>query len=366
LPSKYQIYASLADYQTRQVTQSMGDWTGFLNTAGRLYKYPFEEQLMIYAQRPNAVAVAPLETWNKPMNRFVKQGSKGIALLDNSGGKGKLKYVFDVADTQDGRYNARRPFLWELKPEHEAPVIEALKNTFEIDDETFSGWDANNGTPLHGNSLGDYLHSIAQSLAVRYYDENRHDIAYAVEDSFLDGLDEFNIRVAFRDALAVSTAYTLMTRCGVDPSPYFENEDFQAVFDFNTPESVYALGRAVSVVSEEVLRDIEVTIKKHERNKTVEMEVQHDRSSSNRNNVQQERGLSDSQHLDTPAEPNIGQIRDDEEGLSEQAQGDAVHDIQLEGNAVPPLSGSRESSEPQTGADYRKSLATKPRCNATQ
>jgi hypothetical protein len=191
------MFADLADQQTRQVTQSMGDWMGFLNSAGRLYKYPFEEQLMIHAQRPNAVACAPLETWNKPMNRWVKRGSKGIALLDNTGDEGKLKYVFDVSDTQDGRYNPYRPFLWAVTPEHETPVIEALKGTFDIDDESYAGYDANSGTPLGGNQLGDYLHNIAQTLAARYYEDNKGDIGYAVEDSFLDGLDEFNVGVAF-------------------------------------------------------------------------------------------------------------------------------------------------------------------------
>ena len=158
MASKLQMYADLADRQTRQVTQSMGDWTGFLNTAGRLYKYPFDEQLMIHAQRPDAVACAPLEMWNRPMNRWVKRGSKGIALIDNTGSRSKLKYVFDIADTQDGRYNTRRPFLWSVKPEHESAVIEALKNTYDIDDETYNGWDANNVTRLLGDKLGDYLH----------------------------------------------------------------------------------------------------------------------------------------------------------------------------------------------------------------
>ena len=343
MTSKYTMYADLADRQTRQVTQSMGDWTGFLNTAGRLYKYPFEEQLMIHAQRPDAIACAPLEFWNRPMNRFVKAGSKGIALLDNSGGKGRLKYVFDVADTQDGRYSARRPFLWEMKQEHEAPVVEALKYSYDID------------TPADSNndySLGDYLHTIAQSLSARYYENNQRDIAYAVEDSFLHGLDEFNVGVAFRDALTVSTAYALMTRCGVDPSDYIGNEDFQAVFDFNSPESVYALGKAVSDVSEEVLREIEVTIKKYERQKAVEMEGQrHERSNNQRDNVQPERGLSDARHHDTLAEPVAGQVRDDAEGLSERTQGDSVHDIQHEGDSVPPLSGSREPSEHPAGFD---------------
>jgi len=172
-----------------------------------------------------------------------------------------------------------------MKQEHETPVIEALSNTYNIDVSKDLGWsgrsanaelldyateESSNGRAMLGNYLGDYLYTIAESLSARYYEDNRRDIAYAVEDSFLHGLDEFNVSVAFRDALTTSTAYTLLSRCGIDPSEYIDDEDFQAVFDFNSPESVYALGKAVSDVSEEVLREIERTIKKYERQKAVE------------------------------------------------------------------------------------------------
>ena len=228
MPSKYQFYAALADQQTRQVTQSMGEWTGFLNTAGRLYKYPFEEQLMIHAQRPDAVACAPIEVWNRSVNRYVKAGSKGIALLDTTGGRGRLKYVFDVADTQDGRHNTRRPLLWEMKPEHETVVRDSLLHNFDISDLQ--------GNPLvdRNSDIGYVVYSLAQSLSARYYEDNSNDIGYAVEDSFLDGLDEFNVSVAFKDALTVSTAYALMSRCGIDPMDYLSGEDFQPVFGIAT------------------------------------------------------------------------------------------------------------------------------------
>ncbi|MCL2499780.1 MAG: strawberry notch family protein [Defluviitaleaceae bacterium] len=367
MATKYQYYSALADHQTRQVTQSMGDWTGFLNTAGRLYKYPFEEQLMIHAQRPNAIACAPLETWNKPMNRWVKLGAKGIALLDNTGNEGKLKYVFDIADTQDGRGNTRRPFLWSVKPEHETPVIEALKKSFEIDDEKDMGWEANNGAALLGGFIGDYLYTIAQSLSARYYEDNKRDIGYAVEDSFLDGLDEFNIGVAFQNALAISTAYAIMTRCGVDTSHYINNEEFQAVFDFNTPDSVYALGKAVSDVSEEVLRDIEITIKQYERQKAVGKEGQrYERSDSQQSNIQQERGLSDTQHHDTRTEQTVEQIRNDEEGLPQETQGDSVHEAQHEGDFVFPLPRSREPSEQSAGLGNERTVNTEPAAEQNQ
>jgi len=362
LTNKLQMYADLADQQTRQVTQSMGDWTGFLNTAGRLYKYPFDEQLMIHAQRPDAVACAPIEMWNKPMNRSVKRGAKGIALIDNTSGESRLKYVFDVADTHDGRYGKpRRPFVWAVKREHENSVIDALVEKFDIDDESYAGYDANNGTPLRGNQLGDYLQSIAQTLAARYYQDNRRDINYAVEGSFLDGPDEFNIGVTFQDALTVSTAYALMSRCGIDPMEFIENEDFQSVFDFNTPDSVYALGKAVSDVSEEVLRDIEITIKKYERQKAVGLGGQrHERSGSRQSNILPLRGLSNTQHSDTPAEPTAGAIRDDEERIPQQAQGDSVHEAQLERDSVSSLPRNRGNWEQSVELADSGTIRTEP------
>ena len=155
MAGKYQFYSDLADRETLQVTGSMGDWTGFLATAGRLYKYPFEEQLMIHAQRPDAVACAPFETWNGTMNRYVKRGSKGIALLDNRSGKPSLKYVFDVADTGDGRQNARRPFIWEMKPEHEVHVMGIIANVYGLTD--------------FNEDMGNLLYGLAQSLSARRF-----------------------------------------------------------------------------------------------------------------------------------------------------------------------------------------------------
>ena|GEM_PF-799819 len=352
LNRKYQTYVDIADEQTKQITQSMQDWTGFLKTAGRLYKYPFEEQMMIHAQRPDAIACAPFETWNKPMNRYIKRGSKGIALFDNSQGKGKLKYVFDVMDTQDGRYNPHRPFLWQLEQEHNAPVLEALDKAYDI-----STWHNPD------DKLGDTLYGIAATLATRYYEENAHDILFATEGSHLEGLDESGKCVAFVEALIVSTAYTLMSRCGLDPTEFISNEDFQSVFDFNTPESVFALGKAVSVTSEDVLREIEVTIKKHERQKAAELEGnEHERSNSKpqRNNILPMRGLSDTRHNDTRTDGGIGEVRNVEEGLSEQTQGDSVLNIRNEGNTVPPLSGNREASQPTVAADSGELNETNP------
>ena len=200
MPNKVQIYVDIAHSQSQSVTESRENWKSFLETAGRLYKYPFHEQLMIHAQRPTAQAVAPIEVWNEPMNRYVKRGSKGIALLDMTSGTPKLKYVFDYADTESGRNNARRPFIWQMKSEHEQPVMETLADNYDI-----SAYD----------NIGNMLYDIAQNLSARYYDDNSRDIQYSIEGSFLEDYDEYNVEVAFRDAMTVSTAYALMTRAAV-------------------------------------------------------------------------------------------------------------------------------------------------------
>lgn len=352
MPSKLQFYTALADHQTRQVTGSRETWTGFLEAAGRLYKYPFEEQLMIYAQRPNATACAELETWNKPMNRFVRRGSKGIALIDQSGDKPRLRYVFDVADTEDGRYNARKPFVWEMKPEHERSVIEAIDNAYEID--SFMGWDGIDGRALIGHEVGDVIFGLAHSLAARYHEDNKRDIGYSVEGSFLEDYDEYNISVAFQEALTVSAAYSLMTRCGIDPADYIEDEDFQPIFDFNSPASVHALGKAVSMVTEEVLREIEVAIKKHERQITAERSTEH-----GRDHLHTERGLSDTRHSDR-GNGVPGQIRDDAEELPPRTPPDPLQQLHTDGDTVSPLLGDRENGERTPEPDVTATLGEEP------
>jgi len=286
LASKLELYSELADRQARQITGSRESWTGFLDTAGRLYKYPYDEQLMIYAQRPDATACAPLEMWNKPMNRFVKRGSKGIAIIDTNGERPRLRYVFDVADTIGGRQQARKPYVWELKPEHERAVIEAIDRAYNID--SFMGWDSFNGRALIGHGIGDVIFGLAHELSARYYEDHQDDIGNSVEDSFLENYGEQDVKSAFRDALTVSAAYCIMSRCGINASEYLDDEDFLPIFDFNTTESVNALGRAVSNVSEEVLRNIEITIKNYERVHTAERSETHERT-----DIQQERQLPD-------------------------------------------------------------------------
>ena len=238
MPSKTEEYLALAQRTANGLTRYWENWTDYLTTASRLYKYSFADQLMIYAQRPDATACASFDIWNNRMNRYVRRGSKGIALIDPSGDKPRLRYVFDVSDT-GGRENSRRPFLWELNPEHADAVSAMLEREYEV-----SGTD----------SLAEQLQGIAAQMADEYWLDNRRDILYNIDGSFLEDYDEFNAGVAFREAATVSISYILMKRCGIDPNEYFEHEDFLSVFDFNTPAAVAALGTAASQISQQILR----------------------------------------------------------------------------------------------------------------
>lgn len=344
MATKLQYYSSLADETAAKVTGSRGNWTGFLETAARLYKYPFDEQLMIYAQRPDATACASLETWNKPMNRWVRRGSKGIALIDNSGTRPYLKYVFDVTDTEAGRQNARKPYLWELKQEHEAPVMESLAKSY-------GGY-----ADVEGD-LGTILYNIAKELANEYYNDNARDIGYSVEGSFLEELDDFNIGMSFREALTVSTAYCLMYRCGLDASDYLADEDFQSIFDFNTLDTVNALGTAVSDLSQQVLREIGIVIRNYERQQAVERSMEHGEP-----DIQPRGGLSDPRPDIERADGGTGdrQVRPDAEELSE---GTPPHPVQFPGSERTAISspvGDRPDGEPDAGADGGRPAGEEP------
>ena len=262
MPSKLEFYAQMANETAGRLTGSFQNWTAFLTTASRLYKYPFNEQLMIYAQRPEATACAEYDLWNKQMRRYVRRGSRGIALIDASGDRPKLKYVFDVSDT-GGRENSRRLFLWELRPEHTGPVSKALERRYGIPGE-------------HG--LADQLERVATQLAGEYWDEHRRDILDIVDGSFLEEYDEFNIGAAFRNAAAVSITYALLSRCGMAPEEYFQHEDFLSIFDWNTPDTVYALGTAISQANQDVLRQIGVTIINYECEKYAERSNDNERA----------------------------------------------------------------------------------------
>lgn len=326
MPTKAQAFAQLAEHTAERLTSSLANWTGFLTTVGRLYKYPYHEQLMIYAQRPDATACADYELWNDKMNRFVRRGSTGIALLDPTGDTPKLKYVFDVSDT-GGRDNSRRPFLWEIQDHYEQPILEMLENKFGVS----------------GDNLLDGFYNIAKDLAAEYYDNNKEDIPYFAENSFLEDYDEDNLKVAFENATTVSIAYTLMKRCGLDTESYFEHEDFLPIFDFNTSAAVSLLGTAVSEQSEQVFRQISLTIIKTERERSNEHE---------RNHLQPERGLSDTRpHTDRAADTAPREIRQNEENLSGGTPQSPVQPLVAERETLSAPTGNRPNGEQTVRAD---------------
>ena len=333
MPSKLQFYSEFAERTARQITGSYRSWTAFLATAARLYKYPYNEQLMIYAQRPNATACAEYDFWKDRMGRYVQRGSTGIALIDTSGYRPRLRYVFDVTDTAP-RDAARSFTLWEMRAEHEAAVSSMLEETYDI--------------PQDGGIIAQF-ERVADKLALEYWSEQKRDICDIVADSFLNGYDEDNIRMAFKTAASTSITYALMTRCGFSPDGYFEPEDFMPVFDFNTPAAVSILGTAVSEISQRVLRQIEITVKRHERERRAERTEEH----GEQPDLQDQRRISDPrpEPAREPAEPAARQIRTDAANVSPGASPDSLESDDPDGNAFSAPAGDRRSGEPEVGAD---------------
>ena len=331
MASVLQQYSQLADFTATQITGSFQSWTDFLTTAARLYKYPYHEQLMIYAQRPDATACADYELWNKRMGRYVRRGAKGIALIDHSGDAPKLKYVFDVADTRTTE-RSRSPYLWDYRPEHAQAVSAALEEQFAV--------------PNDG-SITEQLEQISSVKVTEYFLAHQQDILGIVDGSYLEGYHDYDKGVAFLNAATVSTTYALLSRCGLAADARFDPEEFMPVFDFNTPQTVFALGSAVSEISEEVLRSIEVTIKQYEREKLSERSQKNERT-----DLHTQRGLLDSQSEPIPAgEQAPGQVREDAEEISSGASPGAVEQPDPVGEAVPPSEGDRRDIEPAVGAD---------------
>ena len=336
MPSKLQFYTQMADRTARQVTGSFGEWTAFLETMGRLYKYPFHEQLMIFAQKPNATACADYDLWNKQMGRYVRRGSKGIALLDTTGDNPRLRYVFDVSDT-GGRENSRRLNLWEYKNEYHDFVTADLENRFGVSGE---------------KGLADQLEQIASKLVTEYWNDNRRDILGILADSFPPEYDDYNVEVAFRNAAAVSTTYALMSRCVLNPGDYFEHEDFLSVFDFNTRDTIAVLGSAISNSSEQILRQIAVTVKNQEREASLQSQAERTQDYEEQAELHAERGLPDSRSNPIRnRDETLGQIRSHEEEVSAGESSGAVEQHDFVGDAVPASEGNRRDGEPETGTD---------------
>ena len=331
MPTKAEQYAQMADQVARQLTGSWQEWVGFLTTAACLYKYPFHEQLMIYAQRPDATACAEYDLWNNRMGRYVRRGSKGIALVDDSGDRPRLRYVFDISDTGT-REHSRTPWLWTMNEEHTAPVMAMLEGNYGVG----------------GEELPQQLADVAAGLAEEYWTDHRQDILYIVDGSFLEEYDEYNIEVQFKSAAAVSITYALMSRCGLEPEQYFSHEDFMAIFDFNTPATVGALGTAVSQINQQVLRQIGVTIQNYERAKSAERSATH----GEQPDLHSERGLPDPRpEAVRTAGETPGQVRQDEESVSERTPAHPLQPAADDREAVPAPSGDRRDGTEPSGTD---------------
>ena len=341
MPSKTEEYLALAQRTANGLTRYWESWTDYLTTASRLYKYPFADQLMIFAQRPDATACADFDIWNNRMNRYVRRGAKGIALLDESSGFPRLHYVFDVSDT-GVRRNSRDPEVWQLGPDLVQPVSEMLSKTYGIS----------------GARVSQQLADVAGKLVADYWDNNGGDIRAIVDGSLLMDYDEAGVEMQFKSAAAISVTYTLLERCGIEPAGWFDKDDFQAIYNFSTPDSVYALGAAVSDMSREVLRNIERTVKTTIRRRNAER--------SQYEYEQQERDLLDRRGLPAP-EPNpepapeaAGQVRQAAPDVPERPSPGAVQHDAPEREPVPAPDGSGADGREPDAADHGAASETDP------
>ena len=341
MPSKTEEYLALAQRTANGLTRYWESWTDYLTTASRLYKYPFADQLMIYAQRPDATACADFDIWNNRMNRYVRRGAKGIALLDESSGFPRLHYVFDVSDT-GVRRNSRDPEVWQYNDDLKQPVSEMLSKTYGIS----------------GERVSQQLADVAGKLVADYWDNNGGDIRAIVDGSLLMDYDDAGVEMQFKSAAAISVTYTLLERCGFEPAGWFDKDDFQAVYNFSTPDSVYALGAAVSDMSREVLRNIERTVKTTIRRRNAER--------SQYEYEQQERDLLDHRGLPAPepdpasAEDPAGQVRQAAPDVPDEPSPGAVQHDAPEREPVPaPDGGGTDGREPDA-ADHGAASETEP------
>ena len=341
MPRKTEEYLALAQRTANGLTRYWESWTDYLTTASRLYKYSFADQLMIYAQRPDATACADFDIWNNRMNRYVRRGAKGIALLDESSGFPRLHYVFDVSDT-GVRRNSRDPEVWQLNDDLFQPVSEMLAQEYGI----------------HHERLSQQIADIAGKLAESYWDNNSTDILAIVDGSFLMDYDDAGQELQFKSAAAISIMYTILERCGFEPEGYFDRDDFQAIYDFSTPDAVYALGTAVSDCSRDVLRNIERTVKTTIRRRNVERS-QHEYEEQERD-LLNHRGLPAPEPDPQPAEDPVGQVRQDAPDVPDEPSPGAVQHDAPEREPVPAPDGSGADSREPDAADHGAASETDP------
>ena len=321
MAAKYQLITELYQRTGKTVTRNPQAWQNFLSSACRNYKCRFDEQLLIYAQRPDAVAVTTIEVWNKLFKRWVNKDSKGIAVFDTKGRRNTLKYYFDVSDTHEGYYGSRPVPIWQMNGQYEQAVIERLSDRF--------GGAENGG-------LAEVLMETAKNAVEDNLQDYTAQLKGCVKDSFLEELDDYNIEVMYRELATNSVAYMLMARCGIDTAEYFDREDFGAVVNFNTPQTLNAIGIATSDIAEMALREISLSIRNVQmaekgQNRTFSYQEQNhydvgrkqpERSENNeRNHLHQTGRLSYTRpHITDRARNSAWQVRFDAQGLSGEAQ----------------------------------------------
>lgn len=367
MASKYQIVSGMSEQAAKEVARSPYSWMGYLDTASRIYRYPFNEQLLIYAQKPGATACASLELWNNKMGRWVNRGAKGIALIDDSGDWPRLKYVFDISDTHR-LPNGKDPYLWQLREEDQALLVDYLKANYPID-QSF-------------DDLSNCLRQVAMETVVDNLPEYMDKLQYAIDGSFLEDLDDLNLEVRFRELMNNSLHYMLAKRCGLDTSEEFDPYDFQYVTEFSTPMALAQIGNAVSETAMPILMDIgryvrTVEIARIEENRKMQLEnkiesgyndfttlkrkseneSQTDEGdvSNDEDGLHEQSGIPDPEHSDgRAAEAAFGQIREDAESVSEGESQQPVSRDASERKADQSPAGNRADRQREDGAAGRE------------
>ena len=314
--AKLENYVELARQTMREISADGENWRAFLTTASNVYKYGFYDQLMIYAQRPDATACASYEIWNQTMRRYVRRGAKGVALLDMTGDAPRYHYVFDAADT-GMRKDSRSPFVWTINEENGAAIGALLEKEYEVS--------ANRG-------LAGQLEEIAMQHVMDYWQEHQDELRDIVDGSLLMGYDELNLELAFRNTAATGVQYMLLSRCGLAEEHRFEPEDFMGILEWNTQQALAALGTAVSEISEEVLRSIEREVRSVERSKE-HVELQNGER------------IPDSRPENPGRAGDAGQVRQDAQGVSARTQENAVQQPAPDGRADDASGGDRPDGE---------------------
>ena len=367
MAAKYQLITELYRRTGIAVAKNPQAWQGFLSSACRNYKCRFDEQLLIYAQRPDAVAVAKLETWNRQFKRWVNKDSKGIAVFDPKGRRNTLKYYFDVSDTHEGYYGSRPVPIWQMDERYEQAVMERLSDRFG---------------DVESTDLASDLMETAKNAVEDNLQDYFSQLKDCTKDSFLEELDDFNIEVIYRRLAANSVAFMLISRCGLDTNEFFDREDFADIVNFNTPATINAIGVATSDIAEMALREISqsirnVQIAEKDQNRTFAQKTQAqydkgrqqpERSEYNeRNHLQQTGGLSYSRpNITDRARASAWQVRFDAQGLSGEAQASDLSQSADIGQAERASARGRADSTPEVGASDEAALSRAGRDRGTE